>query len=187
MTMGRVEELAARYEEHIKIPWQPLLSGGQRVLMVVYEKEMERSFRARKAEFEQRTRNHGLEWTEFDCTKHFAQWMAREDYREAYFESPDDLVLKLEMSFLESVSAPLRNRLAQGHDRTVVALTGLGSLFGFTRVSDLVRSVESAIPGRLAVFFPGTRDGTTYRLLDARDGWNYLAPCITLHGAGVPA
>ena len=40
------------------------------------------------------------------------------------------------------------------------------------------------IAGRLVVFFPGSRDGNTYRLLDARDGWNYLAHSITLHGVG---
>ena len=35
---------------------------------------------------------------------------------------------------------------------------------------------------RLVVFFPGSKDGTNYRLLNARDGWNYLAQAITLHG-----
>jgi len=25
------------------------------------------------------------------------------------------------------------------------------------------------------VFFPGEHEGNSYRLLDARDGWNYLA------------
>ena len=33
--------------------------------------------------------------------------------------------------------------------------------------------------GRLLVFFPGEVEGNNYRLLDARDGWNYLATPIT--------
>ena len=37
------------------------------------------------------------------------------------------------------------------------------------------------IRGRLALFFPGDVDNNNYRLLDARDGWNYLAIPITLH------
>ena len=47
-------------------------------------------------------------------------------------------------------------------------------------MSNVIRAAESAIQGRLVVFFPGTVRGTNYRLLDARDGWNYLAQAITL-------
>ena len=64
-------------------------------------------------------------------------------------------------------------------DQTVVAIAGLASLFGLTRASKLLRSVDSAIRGRLLVFFPGQHEGSNYRLLDARDGWNYLAVPIS--------
>jgi len=47
--------------------------------------------------------------------------------------------------------------------------------------------VESSIRGRLLVFFPGEYENNNYRLLDARDGWNYLAVPITaregVHGS----
>ena len=62
---------------------------------------------------------------------------------------------------------------------TVVALTGIASLFGFLRVSHLVREVEAHIRGNLLVFFPGAYHNNNYRLMDARDGWNYLAVPIT--------
>ena len=45
--MGKVEDLAAVYERHISDPWQRSLSGAQRVMLVVYEKELERTLRAR--------------------------------------------------------------------------------------------------------------------------------------------
>ena len=57
---------------------------------------------------------------------------------------------------------------------------------GFLRVSELIQSVEPSIRGRLVVFFPGTKNDNNYRLLDARDGWSYLAQPITLHDAWVP-
>jgi hypothetical protein len=41
--------------------------------------------------------------------------------------------------------------------------------------------VVKDIRGRLVVFFPGEYEDNNYRLLDARDGWNYLAVPITLH------
>ncbi|TDA69839.1 MAG: DUF1788 domain-containing protein [Clostridia bacterium] len=182
--MSKIEELASLYERHISLPWQRTVAGAQRVVMVVYDKELERAFRARKGEFEQRTRAAGHTWVEYDCTRCFAEWMAQDEYREAYFEHPGDLVMKLESEFTEYVAGSLRELLRACDDNTVVAVTGVGSLYGFMRVSDLVRAVEPDIKGRLVVFFPGTKDGNNYRLLDARDGWNYLAHSITLNGPG---
>jgi hypothetical protein len=39
--------------------------------------------------------------------------------------------------------------------------------------------VDDAIRGRVVVFFPGELEQNNYRLLGARDGWNYLAIAIT--------
>ena len=44
----------------------------------------------------------------------------------------------------------------------------------------LMEAVTDRVRGRLLVFFPGEREGSNYRLLDARDGWNYLAVPITI-------
>ncbi len=62
---------------------------------------------------------------------------------------------------------------------TVVALVGVASLFGLVRASEVLDKVTQSIQGRLLVFFPGQHEGSNYRLLDARDGWNYLAVPIT--------
>ncbi len=155
--------------------------------MVVYDKELERTFRARKEEFEQRTVGAGHSWVEFDCTRSFAEWMAKDEYREAYFEHPADLSMKLDEEFVGSVLHPLREVLRSHDDNTVVAVTGVASLYGFAHISDVIRAVEPDIRGRLVIFFPGSKDGNNYRLLDARDGWNYRANGITLHGIGDPA
>ena len=66
-------------------------------------------------------------------------------------------------------------------DQTVVAVFGVASLFGFARVSELMKEVETSIRGRIVIFFPGEYESNNYRLLDARDGWNYLAVPITAH------
>ena len=182
--MGKIEELAALYEDHVRIPWQRTMAGAQRVIMVVYEKELERTLRARIAEFEQATRRSGHGWKQVDCTRWFAQWLADESYRDAYLEDPSLLRMKLEGEFKPAIARRLAAELDDVDDQAVVALVGVASLYGFARVSELIRSVEQSISGRLVVFFPGTKDGSNYRLLDARDGWNYMACCITLHGRG---
>ncbi len=106
--MSRIEQLAANYQRHIHSPWRHTIAGAQRVVIVVYDKELERAFRARKAEFEQRTRAEGHGWVEYDCTRSFAEWMAQDDYREEYFRHPDDLGLKLDSEFADYVAGALR-------------------------------------------------------------------------------
>jgi len=110
--------------------------------------------------------------------------MAADEYREEYFSSPDDLQLKLDAEFPEYVAAQLRSALHQASETTVVAVFGVGSLFGFARMSHVLKLVEAEIRGRLVVFFPGQFEQNNYRLLDAQDGWNYLAIPITLQSAG---
>ena len=184
--MGKIEDLADRYGRHIATPWQRTVAGAQRVIMVVYDKELERTLRARKQSFELETQKGLHEWFEVDVTSAFAEWIAGDEYREAYFESPGDLSLKLEAEFAHAVAERIRAELCRSDvtETSVVAVFGVGSLFGFTRVSKVLKLGEGDIKGRLVVFFPGSYDQNNYRLLDARDGWNYLAVPITLHGSG---
>lgn len=75
--------------------------------------------------------------------------------------------------------------LDEGHDReSVVAIYGVGSLYGFASVSDVLSRVDHAIKGRLAIFFPGRVQEGRYRLLDARESWDYHAVPITLDASG---
>lgn len=187
--MGRIEELASRYADHIRTPWQRTVAGAQRVIMVVYDKELERTLRARKDVFANETRAAGHSWHEVDVTDAFASWLSADEYREAYFEAPEDLQLKLDAEFADFVAGRIRDVLTMPEvtDSSVVAVLGVGALYGFTRVSKVLKLVEADIRGRLLVFFPGQYEQNNYRLLDARDGWNYMAVPIMLHGAeGAP-
>jgi hypothetical protein len=184
--MARLEDLAEIYGRHIATPWQRTVTGAQRVIMVVYDKELERVLRARKGEFETRTKAAGHDWREVDLTTAFATWLAADEYREAYFESPDDLQFKLEAEFPEFVADKIRAALKHPDvtESTVIAVFGVASLFGLARVSQVLKLVEGDVQGRLVVFFPGQFEQNNYRLLDARDGWNYMAVPISIHSAG---
>jgi hypothetical protein len=193
--MSRIDELAARYADHIAVPWQQGLPAANRVVMLVYEKELERHLRAKLLEFEQATKTAGHGWQLVDLTTAFAEWMGGMKYREEYFERPDDIRLKLESSLRRHVAELIKAQLSQATDNDVVALLGAGSLFGFLRLSDVIREIEGfrtpdkkpLLQGRLVVFFPGLKDGNNYRLLDARDGWNYMAVGISRHATGAVA
>jgi len=184
LNLGRIEDLAELYERQIGTSWQQTMPGSQRVIILCYDKELERSLRIRVGEFEQATQRSGHVWKLVDCTDWFAKWMVQEDYRDAYFEDQSLLGLKLNGEFGNIMSGQLRSELETADANTVVALLGVASLYGFLRVSDLIREVEQVIPGRLLVFFPGTKNENNYRLLDSRDGWNYMANAISLHGEG---
>ena len=184
--MGRIEDLAEKYGQHIATPWQRTIGGAQRVIMVVYDKELERTLQARKLAFETATKQAGHDWHEIDLSSIFAEWMAQDDYRDEYFASPEDLQLKLDAEFANYVAERLSELLNQADvkETSVVAVFGVGAIFGFARISQILKLVESDIRGRLVVFFPGHHERNNYRLLDARDGWNYLAVPITLNGEG---
>ena len=184
--MTRIEDLVEKYGRHIATPWQRTIAGAQRVVMVVYDKELERTIRARKLAFDTATKQAGHEWHEIDLASAFAEWIAQDDYRDEYFASPEDLQLKLDAEFANYVAERLSKLLTQQEvsETSVVAVFGVGAIFGFARISKILEIVESDIRGRLVVFFPGHHERNNYRLLDARDGWNYLAVPITLHGEG---
>ena len=184
--MGRIDLLAERYGSYIGLPWQKDLAGAERALFIVYDKKDERRLRARKDLFELATTKAGHQWLQCDLTGAFAQWMSSTEYRDSYFESPEDLQLKLEEDFLAHVAGLVRRELqAPAADAgSVVGVYGVASLFGFVRVSELMKAIEQDIRGRLVVFFPGEYEDSNYRLLDARDGWNYLAVPITLQEEG---
>ena len=179
--MAKVEGLLAAYERFVSFPWAERVSPAERVWFALYEPREERRLRLRLDAFEEVTVRAGHAWVVCDLTDEFARWMAAQKYREGYFESPEDMTEDLLDDFAEHTAEAVISALRQpkaGED-SVVAIRGVGSLYGLLRVSRLLEMVSSEIRGRLLVFFPGEHDGGSYRLLDARDGWNYLAIPIT--------
>ncbi|MGE5580216.1 MAG: DUF1788 domain-containing protein [Bacillota bacterium] len=184
--MGKIEDLASTYRNHIAAPWQRDLAGEQKTIIVVYPKSDERKLRARIPLFRLHTIEVGHTWSQVDISDAFAEWMSGLDYRSSFFERPSRLAMLLAERFVPFVAQRVRNALTRDDvdENTVVALIGAGCLYGFTHLSDVIASVKSDVRGRLLIFFPGEYENNNYRLLDARDGWNYLAVPITLH-AGV--
>ena len=178
--MAGIEQLLKSYEKYVKLPWSASLAGPQKVWFAIYSPSDERRLRARISAFQTATRLSGHGWIPYDLTDSFPQWMASHDYREAYFETPEDIEMSLE-DYSDTLVSDLKQQLEkpEADNKTVFAIFGLASLFGLIRASHLIEQIAWGLRGRLLVFFPGERDGANYRLLDARDGWNYLAIPIT--------
>jgi len=182
-----VDELLDAYAKFVALPWQQNLAPPQRVWMAVYPPEHERRLRLHLPEFKAATIEAQHSWREIDVTTSFETWMAAHDYHDAYFEEPDLLETALP-AFTDHLVTEVRAQLTT-YDAAdgVVGLLGAGTLFGLgddVKVSALLNRVNDAVAGRLLVFFPGEHEGNSYRLLDARDGWNYLAIPITPNGSG---
>lgn len=179
--MGRIENLAAKYKNHIATPWQKNLAGDQKAIFVVYPETEERRLRAKLQLFEIATIRTGHKWKAFDFTRTFSTWMANVEYKEIYFEEPDSISMKLQSDFLRFAADQLLGALTADDvdENTVVAVYGVASLYGLAKVSLVLKEVVREIRGRLVLFFPGEYENNNYRLLDARDNWNYLAVPIT--------
>ncbi len=185
--MSYVDELIAAYRKFVALPWQQSLAPPQRVWMAVYPPEHERRLRLHLPAFKAATNEYHHPWALIDITTSFESWMGVHDYRDAYFEDPDLLETAL-AAFFDHLVDEVRSELGNhAMSDGVVGLLGAGTLFGLgdaVKVSALLNAVNDAIAGRLLVFFPGEHEGSSYRLLDARDGWNYLAIPITPNGSG---
>lgn len=178
--MDQVAALCKAYEAQLSIPWDAVVAGPQRVWLAVYDPRTERRLRARLEEFAIATKKSGRSWHLVDVTRAFADWMNGHEYRDAYFADPESLELALP-DFQEAVADQVKDALSDPgtNGQSVVAVVGIGALFPMARASKLIEDAAPSIRGRMLVFFPGESDGPNYRLLNARDGWNYLAIAIT--------
>jgi hypothetical protein len=181
-----VDELIGSYAKFVALPWQQNLAPPQRVWMAIYPPEHERRLRLYLPAFKAATTENNHPWALIDVTNSFEVWMAGHEYRDAYFEDPELLETALP-AFFDHLVVEVREQMAAHPEADgVVALLGVGSLFGLgdsVRVSALLNATNDAVAGRLLVFFPGVHEGNSYRLLDAHDGWNYLAIPITPSGS----
>lgn len=183
--MTLAQTILERLKEHLSLPWPENVSPRERVVMVVYPPSDERKLRRliESGEFASEMKATGHGWAEYDLAAEFSKWLAEYEYRDRYLNRPERLwddagnVRGLE-DHLEAKIAAVTSTLTRND---VLALVGGGGLFGLHSVSTLVERIESHIPGRLVIFFPGEHDAknNSYRLLGAKDGWGYLAVPIT--------
>ena len=177
--MNAIDRLVANYQRQVSLPWATNLAGKQRVWFAVYPPTEERRVRANLQQFEAVTHAAQHGWLVVDLTPLLPEWLGQHEYREGIFAEPQFLSSHQELEELAVEKVKKACSAEEVDHNTVVAMMGLGSLFDFVRVSRLLDAVESAIRGRLLVLFPGEYRHNTYRFMDARDGFNYMAVPIT--------
>lgn len=178
--MSKIKRLIQSYSQYVAVPWRDDAAAAQRVIFCVYHEAEELRLRAKVDEFEIATRESGHQWALFDLTDAFPSWLASQRYANSYFQKPA-LLSTLLPKFLHHIEAEFDAFLQDKEvsEDYVVALQGVGSLFGFLKVKEVVDKLAPKVKGRLLVLFPGSFENNNYRLLDGYDGWNYLAVPIT--------
>jgi hypothetical protein len=178
--VSKIKRLAQAYSKFVAVPWRDDAAAAQRVIFCVYHETEELRLRANVDEFEIATRAAGRDWAVFDLTDSFPTWLASQRYAKSYFQKPNLLptLLPKHLSYIETEFVTfLQDKNV--NENFVVALKGVGTLFGLLKVKEVVDRLAPKVKGRLLVFFPGSYEDNNYRLLDGYDGWNYLAVPIT--------
>ena len=178
--MSRIKRLVQSYARFIAVPWRDDAAPAQRVIFCVYHETDERALRAKIDEFELVTRQTAHEWSCFDLTDSYAVWLSSQRNAKSYYEKPEllpTLLPKYQSYIVAEFDGFLQK--AEASPNMVVAIKGVGSLFGILKVKEVVENLAPKVRGRLLVFFPGSYENNNYRLLDGYDGWNYLAVPIT--------
>lgn len=178
--MSRVSDLVDAYKAELPLAWRNNISGGERVWMLVYPPELERKMRHALPSLELATTQAGRDWVILDVSDDFGRWLSAHRHAQSFYEEPKDLTSSIIDQFEAKLVARIRQVLEVAPESAVVALVGMGSIFPFLRASSVIKSIDSAVTGRLLVLFPGVHDSRThsFRLLDARDGFNYRARVI---------
>lgn len=177
--MSAIDRLLSNYSRQVRLPWSANMSGKQRVWFAVYPPAEERRVRARLPQFEVLTLEAKHGWIPVDLTRLLPEYLAAHKYRESIFQQPQHLKVASELEARAAALVKTTCAREEADADSVVAVTGLASMFDFMRVSGLIERVEDNVPGRLLVFFPGEYADNIYRFMDARDGFNYMAVPIT--------
>jgi len=178
---NNIDGLIQAYDKVVSGKWEETLSAQERIWFLVYDPDSQRKVDFRLSDFENVTKKAGKKWAKVSLKDCFPDWMASHEYRDEYFLEPDSLVDQLEFDFKKYVieNTIQKIRKHQIDNETVIAFTDVASLFGFARLSDILNHIAGEVKGRLLVFFPGEFEKNQFRLLNARDGWSYLARPIT--------
>jgi len=178
---SKVDQLLISFENVVNEPWSAVLSGQERIWFLVYDPADQRKVDLRIGDFENAALRANKRWISISLKKCFPNWMSQHDYKEEYFNDPESLLDQLEADFINYAINYLTSEFERlgTDDNTLIAVRDISSLFGFTRLSDVLSGCSNTFKGRLLLFFPGEFENNQYRLLDARDGWNYLARPIT--------
>ncbi len=127
--------------------------GAAEIWFALYTPADERRLRARLGAFEVATIKAGHGWAGYDLTDEFAVWLAGYPYRNRFFQSPQFLTNDALKAFDRYLAERLRATLTASEvdEHTVVAVWGVASLFGLTRVSRLLEATSEQICGRLLI------------------------------------
>ena len=178
---NNIDDLIIAYNKVVNGKWEETLSAQERIWFLVYTPDMQRKVDFRLGDFENATKKAGKKWAIISLKDCFPTWMASHEYRDEYFQDPEALVDQLEFDFKSYAINHTIGKIREHNidNETVISFTDVASLFGFTRLSDILNHIAGEVKGRLLVFFPGEFEKNQFRLLNARDGWSYLARPIT--------
>lgn len=178
--MTDLDSLISNFTTQVSNPWALNLAPAQRCWMVVYPPTEERRIRARIQAFENAAVAASRSWQLVDISDEPGRWIADHPFAGRYFSKPEMLSTATLHEFRKQLVSRILEQAANANDPNgVVAIIGVGSLFGFAETSWLLNELSPGVAGRLVMLFPGEHRNNNYRLLEAREGWNYLALPIT--------
>jgi hypothetical protein len=180
--LARVDNLITNFKKHLEIPFRSGLPMSQRVWFLVYPPEDERRVRAHSIAFEQAALSAGHIWKRVGLGGSFVRWMDElfdPEERAACLAEPQIVEEYADPGYRDFVIDVIEKSISEipesEAENCILAIDGLLDLFDFVQVSSVIEGIDTSFPGVIAVFFPGEREGNTYRFIGARTGWDYLA------------
>ena len=172
---AQIKHLLEAFASFIQIPLPSAdIAAEQRVIFCVHEQRSERTLLRAWPQFESAVKAAELNCDTFDLQHLFGEWLNETPYIESYFKEPEH-IYSIEIDFINFLTKRYEQFAARTDKNGIVLLRGVGYLFGFVLVNHVIERFAALTEGRLVAFFPGKYEKNNYRLLNAYDGWNYLA------------
>lgn len=166
--MASFEDLLAAYRRHLQLPWASDLSDAERTWVLWYDPVLQRRVAGHAMEFERATHEAGHGWKHVDLSSLLVSWLTKNRHAARLMRRPNEIA-GLATDMLSRLAETVAAEAGALTERDMLALFGVGALFGLASVVSMIEALAPSVRGRLLVAFPGRYEAGRYRLLDARD------------------
>lgn len=109
---------------------------------MVYDPAEQRKIDLRLGDFEAATVKAGKKWISISVKQCFPTWMSTHEYKDEYFNNPEYIVDQLEAEFIPYAIQYLKDEFKkiEQDTETLIAIRDVSALFGFVRLSEVLKS-----------------------------------------------
>lgn len=147
-------------------------------VLLIYQPQDEHLCQQYKAGLFQKLDDRDIKYTDVGLNKKIFDWLEEEGILEQSFQleaSGKEELTKQLSSIIKEKLIDYIIKICNEDSQQIIFLSRAGSLYPFTRVSNILSELENKIKNIMVVFYPGSQEGKNLRFLNVNEGHYYRA------------